>query len=280
MNQIIVINKEKGMTSRDVVNIASKKLGIKKIGHTGTLDPNAEGVLVLLTGKYTKLNNRLMATEKEYIATVRMGLKTTTLDMDGEVIKQDGKVATKKELEQLFQEFPKKYLQEVPLYSSVKVKGKKLYQYARLNQEVSLPKKEVQIKKIELLDVQNETFTFKTTVSKGTYIRSLIRDFGEELNLLFTMQDLQRTRQGIFTLEDAIRLKDLDASYSSPLLENVLNIPIEIVDQEQERRILNGQKLSNEKGYSEVLFLSQSKTPLAIYQDKNGCLCVDVMLGE
>ena len=280
MNKIIIIHKEKGMTSRDVVNVVSKKLKIKKIGHTGTLDPMAEGVLVLLTGKYTKLNDLLVSTKKEYIATVKMGVLTDTLDMDGKIVKEDHRVATKEQLVQLFQNFPKTYLQEVPFYSAVKVKGKRLYEYARRGDLVLLPKRQVILYDLELLDVSKDTFTFKTTVSKGTYIRSLIRDLGKELNLFFTMTKLVRTRQGIFKLEDAILLKDLDETYKGPSLEDVLEMPIEIVDDEKSLWIRNGRKLQNPYGYQRVLFLTPEKVPLAIYQKDGSLLKIDKMLGE
>lgn len=279
MDQIIVVKKMKGMTSRDVVNIASKKLRTKKIGHTGTLDPLAEGVLVLLTGKYTKLNELLVATEKEYIATVQMGVLTDTLDVEGNILKQDGKIASKEQLEELFANFPKTYLQEVPIYSAVKVKGKKLYEYARNHQEVELPKKEVHLYHLELLEVGKDSFTFRTTVSKGTYIRSLIRDMGEMIGCLFTMKELLRTRQGKFTLEDAISLEEIGTSKQKEIsLQEVFDFPTEIVDEERIFAIRNGRKLSNPSGYDRVLFFSKEGEALAIYKKEGSLLRVDKML--
>ncbi len=278
MNQIYVVYKRKGMTSRDVVNQVGKKLGTKKIGHTGTLDPLAEGVLVLLVERYTKLNPWFVAKEKEYLVTVKMGLLTDTLDLEGTILKEDKKIASKEQLENLFKTFPKTYLQEVPLYSAVKVRGKKLYQYAREKKGVVLPKREVHLYQLELLSVDQETFTFRTVVSKGTYIRSLVRDLGESLGLLFTMSALVRTRQGTFTLQEAVPIEEIE-NQPPILLEDVLNIPIEVVDSVKAFAIQNGQKLKNEKHYDSVLFVDSNKMPLAIYQKKGDLLCVHTMLG-
>ncbi len=279
MNRIIVVDKPKGMTSREVVNAVGKKIGTKKIGHTGTLDPMAEGVLVLLTGKYTKLNKRLTSINKEYIATVKMGLLTDTLDLEGTVVKEDGRTATKEQLEKLFETFPKRYLQEVPLYSAVKVHGKKLYEYARCGRDVTLPKREVEIYSLKLLEVKKDTFTFQVLVSKGTYIRSLIRDFGDQLHLLFTLSSLIRTKQGKFTLDDAISIEETPSKIQEYPLEEILEIPVEVVDSKQAFAIQNGQKLPNPKGYESILFVTASNIPLAIYQKDGETLKVDVMLG-
>ena len=268
MNQVIIMNKEKGMT------------GIRKIGHTGTLDPLATGVLVLLTGQYTKLNDFFMATQKEYVATVEMGYLTDTLDIEGKIIQREDTVPTKEELETVFATFPRDYQQEVPLYSAVKVKGKKLYQYARRQEPVELPKKEVHLYHLELLDVQERQFTFKALVSKGTYIRSLIRDLGLACHHLFTMSALTRTKQGAFCLEDAIRLEELTQAYQGPRLEEVLGLPTEIVDDKTAQMILHGRKLENRRGYHQVLFLNQQKEPLAIYRQENDLLRVEKMIGS
>ena len=152
MNGIIVVNKEKGYTSRDVVNIVGKHLGTKKIGHTGTLDPIAEGVLVLVIGKYTKLTDYLTSEYKEYIAEFVLGYETDTLDNTGKIINTCEKKVSKEEIEKVVNSFCGKYNQEVPKYSAVKINGKKLYEYARENIEVKLPKREVEISNIELID--------------------------------------------------------------------------------------------------------------------------------
>ncbi len=280
MNRIIIVNKEKDMTSRDVVNIVSKKLGTKKVGHTGTLDPLATGVLVLLTGRYTKLNEYFMATKKEYIAEVAMGYLTDTLDRTGTILEQEKTSPTKEELEQVFRTFPRTYMQEVPLYSAIKVGGKKLYQYARNQEAVTLPKKEVHLYELELLKVNDKSFTFRAVVSKGTYIRSLIRDLGISCGHLFTMSELKRTKQGVFSIEDAFLLDDITKDYQGPKLQEVLDIPVEIVDSNTAFKIKNGCSLENPKKYQAVLFLTPSMEELAIYKNENGILKVDKMIGS
>ena len=176
---LIIVNKEKGYTSRDIVNIVGKVLDTKKIGHTGTLDPLATGVLVLGFNNATKIFELLFSDDKEYIAEVVMGYETDTLDIEGKVLKEDLNFnITEDNINDVLGSFKGTYMQEVPIYSAVKINGKKLYDYARNGEKVELPKREVCIKSIELLEFTNKSFTFKCTVSKGTYIRSLIREVG------------------------------------------------------------------------------------------------------
>ncbi len=223
-NGVLIINKEKGMTSRDVVNILTKIFKTKKIGHTGTLDPIAEGVLVICLGKYTKLCELLTSKYKEYIATIKLGIKTDTLDITGNIIDKKSSNIKEKELKDCLNSFLGKSIQEVPIYSAVKVNGKKLYEYARAHQEVQLPKREIEIKSIELLSFKDDEITFKATVSKGTYIRSLINDICLKLNTVGTMSSLIRTKQGEFTLEDSYTLDDIkNNNYQLLSIEEVLS---------------------------------------------------------
>ena len=151
MSGILVIDKPEGYTSRDVVNIVGKELGTKKIGHTGTLDPLATGVLVLCIGKYTKLTNLLTSLDKEYIAEMKLGILTDTLDITGTVLKQEAFHVTKMQILKTFSHFLGNYHMEVPMYSAIKVNGRKLYKYARNGEKVSLPVKDVHIYELELL---------------------------------------------------------------------------------------------------------------------------------
>ncbi len=209
MNGVIVVNKPKGLTSRDVVNEICKTLDTKKVGHTGTLDPIATGVLVLCIGKATKLVEILTSNDKEYIATVKLGILTDTLDIDGKVIKEENIKLDKNKLIEVLNSFIGTYNQEVPIYSAVKIKGKKLYEYARENKTVDLPKRMVEIKDIKLLEFNINSYQFKVTVSKGTYIRSLIKDINDRLGIIGVMSDLQRTRQGKFSIDDACDLENI-----------------------------------------------------------------------
>ena len=263
---VIVVNKTSGITSFDVVHEISKMLGIKRIGHTGTLDPLAEGVLVVTIGKATKIAELLTAAYKEYQAGVLLGLETDTLDITGSIINSKI-VPDDLPIEETLNSFKKTYLQEVPIYSAVKVNGKKLYDYARENKQVELPSKEVTIKEITLLSTDRNTFIFKTTVSKGCYIRSLIRDIGKSLNTYATMTNLIRTKQGKFTLKDSASLKDvLSGKYKLLKVEEVLDYKVEKVDTLTEKKIKTGQKLPNTYNINDkVIFLNQNNELLGIY---------------
>jgi len=210
MDGILLVNKPKGITSRRVVNEVVRAIGVKKIGHTGTLDPLATGVLVLCVGKATKLAEKITAKDKEYVATVKFGFETDTLDTDGEVLKKQNDFnINREELLVVLNSFVGSYLQEVPKYSAVKINGRRLYEYARKGIDVELPKKEITIFEIELLDFNKREFKFRVLVSKGTYIRSLIRDVGLRLGVLMTMSDLIRTKQGEFSIEDCYTLEQI-----------------------------------------------------------------------
>ena len=277
-NGILVINKDKGYTSRDVVNVISKLFKTKKVGHNGTLDPLATGVLVICLNKYTKLNELLSSDEKEYIAEVTLGIKTDTLDIEGNVLEKKETFVDKNDLVKTLKKYETTYEQEVPIYSAVKVNGKKLYEYARSGEEVILPKKKVIIKKIELLDFDKNKFIFKCLVSKGTYIRSLIRDILNDLNVIGTMSNLTRTKQGIFDIKDAYSLEDVkEGNYKLLLVKDVLNIDKVTVFGELKFKILNGNKIKG--NYSDmVLFLDENGKELAIYKKDNDNFKVNVML--
>lgn len=277
-NGILVINKDKGYTSRDVVNVISKLFGIKKVGHNGTLDPLATGVLVICLNRYTKLNELLSSNEKEYIAEVTLGIKTDTLDIEGTVLEKKETYISKDDLEKTLQKFVGDYEQEVPIYSAVKVNGRKLYEYARNGEEVVLPKKKVTIKKIELLDFKDDKFTFKCLVSKGTYIRSLIRDILNDLDVIGTMSNLTRTRQGIFDIENSYSLEDVrNGNYKLLLVKDILDIDKITVSDELKFKIHNGNKVKG--NYSDkVLFLDEDGKELAIYKKDNDDYKVEVML--
>lgn len=183
---ILIIDKPEGYTSRDIVNIVGRFLNTPKVGHGGTLDPIATGVLVVAVGDGLKILEFLGNDTKEYIATVKLGVSTDTLDISGNIIKeQENYFLNQVELDDAIKSFKGKYFQEVPLYSSVKVNGKRLYKYAREKEDVILPKREVEIFEIELLSVNHDELKFRAVVSKGTYIRSLIRDIGENKNTLY-----------------------------------------------------------------------------------------------
>jgi len=267
MDGILLINKPSGITSRDVVNTISKKLQTRKVGHTGTLDPLATGVLVICVGKATKLVKYLTDTYKEYEAEVMLGIKTDTADITGKVLKEESVIKSKEEIENALKEMQGTYLQTVPIYSAVKVEGKKLYEYARENIQVELPKRNVEIKNIDLLDYRVEdektVFRFKTTVSKGTYIRSLVEDIATKLNTVGTMSKLTRTKQGRFTLSECSNIDDELKLIS--IKDALKDFYIVEVTEELEPKICNGAILDNIYKKDLIVF-KKNDTILAVYK--------------
>lgn len=271
MDGILLINKEKDYTSRDIVNIISKKLNTKKVGHTGTLDPIATGVLVICIGKATKLVEYLTSTYKEYEAELILGIKTDTLDITGNILKEEKSIKTKEEIEQVLTNMIGTYLQTVPIYSAVKINGKKLYEYARNNIDIELPKRQVEIKFIELLDINYENdktiIKIKTLVSKGTYIRSLIEDIATNLNTIGTMKNLIRTKQGEFTINECYTLKDIhNNNFKLISIEEVLKDIYSVeVNDDLEKQIKNGCIIDNIYNKNLILFKKSGKI-LAVYK--------------
>lgn len=282
INGIIPINKPKGITSRDVVNEVQKYLNTKA-GHTGTLDPMAQGVLVICLGKATKLVEILTSNDKEYIAEVILGIETDTLDTDGKTLKEENIIVNKNQIEKTLKKFITTYKQEVPKYSAIKIKGKKLYEYAREGKDVELPKKEVTIYDLELQDYKQENnktkFKIYTKVSKGTYIRSLIRDIANDLNTIGVMSELTRITQGKFKLKDTYTLEDIkENKHQITEIKNALDIEIVKVDEKLKQKIINGQKLDLD--YDEVLFIDSNNNELALYKKENNKLKLWKMLYE
>ena len=264
MNGILIVNKSDGFTSRDVVNKLSKVFNTKKIGHTGTLDPIAKGVLVVVLGKYTKLCEDLTQTYKEYIATFKLGILTDTLDITGNVIDEKSCNVSEEEIRNVISSYKCVYDQEVPIYSSVKINGRKLYEYARNGEEVTLPKREVDIKSIEVLEINKDIIKIKCLVSKGTYIRSLIRDIGESLNTHATMTDLIRTKQGIFDIKDSYTIEDIEnGNYKLINIEDVLDLYV--INNEYIKEATNGVKLKLDIKNKYILFKSNNEE-VALYK--------------
>lgn len=260
MNGVILVNKEKGKTSRDVVNDISHILKTKKVGHTGTLDPIATGVLVITVGRYTKLTEVLTSTYKEYIAEFKLGVLTDTLDITGVVLKNEEVHIKDADIRSAVLSFKKSYMQEVPIYSSVKINGKKLYEYARKDEEVNLPSRNVDIKEIEVLSINNGIIKIKVLVSKGTYIRSLIRDIGGALGVPATMTSLVRTKQGKFSIEDTFNVDDIkNNNYKMLTIEDVMDVEVVDASEEVYFKVNNGVKMPSIYNKEFVLFKYKGK---------------------
>ena len=276
MNGILVVNKPLGYTSRDAVNKVSKVLNTKKIGHTGTLDPNASGVLVLCIGQALKVAEIMSNHDKEYVAEVILGIETDTLDTDknATILKEEKVNIPKGKIIDVVKSFQKNYLQEVPIYSSVKVNGRKLYEYARNNIPVNLPKKKVEIKDIEIVDdiiYKNDKiyFKIKCTVSKGTYIRALIRDIGYELGVPAVMNSLIRTKQGKFSTEDSFTLDEIqNGQYKLLSITDAFSdIPVITVKKELAFKVKNGVILDKLFDSEMAFIVDKDNNLLALYKN-------------
>ncbi len=220
MDGIIIINKEKQWTSNDIVQ---KLKGIfhEKVGHTGTLDPLATGVLPVLIGKGTLLSKYIINHDKEYVATIKLGEKRSTGDSEGELIEEksiNNKMLQKENIENVLQKFVGKYMQTPPMYSAIKINGKKLYEYARKGQNIEVKPREVEIYNIEFISALEEEreIKYRVNCSKGTYIRTLSEDIALKLGTVGYMKELKRTKVGDFYIEQAIKIQDI--------LENEKNI--------------------------------------------------------
>lgn len=259
MNGVIVVNKPKGITSRGVVNKLVKVFGTKSIGHIGTLDPMATGVLVCLIGKYTKLGSIMVNHDKEYIATFKLNVLTDTLDIEGKVLDTDYKKISLEDMNGAIEHFNGlTYMQEVPIYSAVKVNGKKLYDYARSNEDVILPKKEVTIYKLELVSFGDEV-KIKCKVSKGTYIRALIRDICAYLGTYGVMTDLVRTKLGDYDISDAYSLDDIsNGKYKLYSLEDIFDLDVRYINDDNHKQIYNG-NIVKDKNSNYILYKEGDK---------------------
>ena len=273
MNGLLLINKDKNMTSRDVINKLNHIFSMKKIGHAGTLDPLATGVMVCLFGKYTKLVDLITSYNKEYIAEIKLGIKTDTLDITGNVIETQNVKVTNEDILKVFDNFPKEYMQEVPIYSAVKINGKKLYEYARNKETIELPKRKVNIYNLELISFNKDIITFKVKVSKGTYIRSLINDLCEKLNTIGTMNNLIRTKQGNFDIKDSYKLEDiLNGKYKFQNIKEFLDYPVIEIPNELIKKVENGNKVENIFNIEDKVIFTKNNKDLAIYENKNNNL--------
>ena len=251
---VINIYKEKGFTSHDVVNIVRNTLSKVKTGHTGTLDPEAEGVLPVCVGKATKLADYIAADIKEYIAEITLGISTTTEDIFGDVLEEKPVNVTEEDFKNAAVNFIGEYHQKPPMYSAIKVNGRKLYELAREGKEVERKTRLIHIFDIsDIKSLGNNKFAFKVLCSKGTYIRTLCKDIGEKLGCGGCMSSLIRSRSGNFYLENSIRIDDFKKLVGDGNINDVL-IPMDVilkdfntitVTKEAEKFVVNGNPISN-----------------------------------
>ncbi|HDR7585905.1 tRNA pseudouridine(55) synthase TruB [Bacillus mycoides] len=282
MEGVVLLHKPKGMTSHDCVFKLRKILREKRIGHTGTLDPDVTGVLPICVGRATKIAQFLTSETKTYEGEVTLGFSTTTEDASGEVVeKQDvNRVITRKEVEEVLAELTGTIEQMPPMFSAVKVNGKKLYEYARAGQEVERPVRTITLHEFVLLDErevfegENISFRFRVTCSKGTYVRTLAVMIGEKLGFPSHMSHLVRTASGEFLLEDCISFEEIEENVQNGTVESIFisidealsKFPKMVVDEKQAEKIKNGMFLNNEL---------ETAAPFITVFDKNDrCLAI------
>jgi len=273
---ILNINKPKGITSFDVIARLRKIFNIKQIGHSGTLDPIAQGVLAICVGDATRIIE-FLPSDKSYRAFAQLGFTTNTYDLEGEITSQTEVNVTKEQIETALAEFSGEIEQLPPIFSAIKIKGKKLYEYARKNEEVEIPKRKVIVYKIALIEVQeSETpiLVFDVDCSSGTYIRSIIHDLGQKLGCGATMVDLIRTKASGLCLEDSQNLDEItkeNAKFIDPLKE--LSLPEIEISQEQLNKIKLGQYFIIEKFIAETIKLSFEGKLVAIAKMDGNKIC-------
>lgn len=280
MKGILVINKEVGYTSRDVVNILCKIFNTKKIGHTGTLDPMATGVLVVCIGRFTKLVDLITSYDKEYVAGVKLGFATDTLDTDGVVLSKGEFEVSREDVLCALKSFEMSYEQVVPIYSAVRINGRRLYDYARSNEEVKLPSRFVDIKKIDLLDYKEDEFSFVCNVSKGTYIRSLIRDICSSIDVDGVMSSLNRTMQGDFNIKDSYLLSDIkNGNYKLLNAKEALGYEVITLSDSEYLKVSSGNKIDKvlDNGMYILDYLDEE---IAIYEFLDNIGSIKVMLKD
>lgn len=248
LNGILNILKPPGMTSHDVVSVVRKKLNMKKVGHTGTLDPNASGVLPICVGQATKVSQFLLDSKKKYRAELTLGIETDTEDIYGEVINQVPVVSTKEEIESAILSFIGTYDQVPPMYSAVKVNGKKLYEMARNGIEIERKSRRINIYSIDIIEISGNTALFDVLCSKGTYIRTLCKDIGTSLGCGGVMSFLIRTETSGFDLSSSITIEELKEleeveKVLLPLDYPLNHIPKIDVKPDYDKQVLNGARV-------------------------------------
>lgn len=249
---ILVVNKSKDMTSHDVVSILRRKLKIKRIGHTGTLDPMATGVLPICIGNATRISEYIMEQGKSYIASLKFRYSTTTYDSTGDVVDKSDKVSfTDSEILEVIDKYIGNIKQTPPIYSAIKVDGKKLYEYAREGKSVEIKSRNVDIYDIKLLENSGENIKIYVKCSKGTYIRSLIHDIGISLGTFAHMTDLIRTSVGKFDIEDSYDIDSIDNMSIDEISQALISIEDSLynldkinIKEDIKQRLINGQRIN------------------------------------
>ena len=287
MNGILIVNKSKGYTSHDIVAKVKKITG-EKVGHTGTLDPLATGVLPILIGKGTLCSKYLMNHDKTYKVLLKLGIKKSTGDEEGEIIQEetiDEEILDERNVKIVLNSFLGEQMQIPPIYSAIKVKGKKLYEYARKGQKVEIEPRKITIYDIKLLKINkvSSEIQFEVSCSKGTYIRSLCEDIAQKIGTVGYMKELQRTRVGTFTIEQSVLAEDLTKETIEKymitiekLFKDLENIEL---NEKKLQLFLNGVKLSSDlKDGIYKIYSNQQFIGIGVL--KNNLLKRDIIMNE
>ncbi len=283
LSGVINIYKEKGYTSHDVVNIVRRTLGRIKTGHTGTLDPDAEGVLPVCVGKSTKLADYIAADIKEYKAEITLGIITTTEDISGDIIEKRTFKNTDNEVFDVIKSFIGDYSQKPPMYSAIKINGRKLYELAREGKEIDRKTRQVHIYNISDIEkLERDKYTFTVLCSKGTYIRTLCKDIGEKLGCGGCMSDLVRTRSGNFYIKDSIKINDFKNIAENGKINNIIMTPDKVLNYNKvvinsaaDKYLYNGNKINI--SYAEG---SLNEEKFLVYDSYNNLIGIYELIGD
>ncbi len=282
MNGVLLINKPIGKSSHDLVYEVRRLTGIKKVGHTGTLDPMASGVLPMCVGNATKAADMLTASDKAYRAQLVLGMTTDTQDAEGEILSECAVDCTKEQIIEAVNSFKGEIEQIPPMYSAIKIKGKKLYELARAGETVERKARKIFIKKIDIveIDMQNYTVTIDVECSKGTYIRSLCEDIGMKLGVGAYMNNLIRTKSGNFELSECYSICELKKLKEENKLENTL-IPTDKLFMEYEAVYLNENKSRLAVNGVSIIYKGLEENKIyRLYDNKDKFLCLSKYIDE
>ena len=283
MDGIVIVDKEQGYTSNDVVQIIKKKFG-EKVGHTGTLDPMATGVLPILIGKGTLLSKYLINHDKIYVATLKLGIKTDTGDITGDIIKErkfDENILEEENVLKVLEEVKGEQEQIPPMYSAIKVNGKKLYEYARKGLTIDIQPRIIHIYSTELLniDIDNKEIKFRVKCSKGTYIRTLCEKIAEMLKTVGTMSSLKREKVGEFEINQAIKINEINDNLKLITIEEFFKDKKEIMLSPRSFvAFINGVKLMDDNEDGVYRIYNKDKKFVGIGIIKDGILKRDIVI--
>lgn len=273
MNGIIILDKPVGKTSHDMVYTMRKLTGIKKVGHTGTLDPMATGVLPVCIGNATKVADMLTLSDKCYIAELILGMTTDTQDADGEVLTECEVSCTEDEIRSVINSFVGEIEQIPPMYSAIKQNGKKLYELARKGIEVERKSRKVTINSIDILEINGERVTIKVSCSKGTYIRTLCEDIGIKLHVGAYMNTLRRVKTGPFTIDESHTVKELNLLKDAGNIDSVL-IPVDRMFMEYPEIILNPKQVKSITNGVQMTYNGKEEQSYRVYDENKKFLCI------